>query len=347
MPKENLKEKNLKKIVSELRFDIVSEDWVVIATGRAKRPEDFQRERRQPIKEKKDCPFCTLKGQFPPVYQSKNIIVIPNLYPAFSNPAPSLKKEKNQERIEEQDYGGPYKKMEGIGFHEVIITKDHYRQIAQFSVEEIKEVIDCYLARYEELMKIKFVNYISIFHNHGKEAGASMSHPHSQLIAIPIIDPDIKRSLNGSKRYWKKYGKCPHCTMIRWDIEEGKRVVFENKDFVVVCPFASKVAFEIRIYPKRHEAYFEKISEKEKDSLAEAFQIAISSLYKGLDDPPYNFFLHTAPCDEEDHSHYHWHFEIIPKTDMPAGFELGTGIEIATIEPEKAAEHLKKFKRSF
>jgi len=337
----NPKEKE-KKTVSELRFDIVSEDWIVIATGRAKRPEDFQKERRKPILEKKDCPFCHLETQLPPVYESKGVVVIPNLYPAFSNPSPSLKKKGSQATIPEEKVG-PYKKMDGIGFHEVIVTKDHNRQIAEFSKEEAREVIEAYYARYTTLMQIRFVNYISIFHNHGKEAGASLSHPHSQLIAIPIIDPDIKRSLNGSKRYWQKEGKCPHCTMIRWDIKDKRRIVFENEDFVVLCPFASRVAFEVRIYPKRHEAYFEKINDREKDNLASALQKALSSLYKGLEDPPYNFFLHTAPCDEEDHSHYHWHFEIIPKTDMPAGFELATGIEIATIEPEKAAEHLRKF----
>jgi UDPglucose--hexose-1-phosphate uridylyltransferase len=215
--------------------------------------------------------------------------------------------------------------------------------MAQFSVKEIKEVIECYHSRYVDLMDKEFVNYISIFHNHGKEAGASIAHPHSQLIAIPTIDPDIRRSLKGSKRHWHKKVQCPHCAMIKWDREDKRRIIFENEDFVVLCPYASRVAFEIRIYPKRHEAYFERFEEEEKEMFAEAFQKGLKSLFEAIDDPAYNFFLHTAPCDGRDYSHYHWHFEILPKTDIPAGFELGTGIEISTIEPEKAADHLKKY----
>ncbi|MDD5551583.1 MAG: galactose-1-phosphate uridylyltransferase [Candidatus Pacebacteria bacterium] len=324
--------KKTKKESSELRFDIVSEDWIVIATGRAKRPESFQKERRKENWEKGECPFCNLKSQLSPVYESQNITVIPNLYPAFSE----------ESKLDEREVG-PYKRMNGVGYHEVIITKDHKKQMAEFSIKETREVIDCYHKRYVDLMDKKFVSYISIFHNHGKEAGASISHPHSQLIAIPIIDPDIKRSLKGSKRYWEKYGQCPHCTMMRWDIKDKQRIIFENKDFVVLCPYASTIAFEMRIYPKKHEAYFERFEEEEKTNFAEALNIALKSLFKGLQDPSYNFFLHTAPCDGKDYSHYHWHFEILPKTDIPAGFELGTGIEICTIEPERAAEHLRKF----
>ena len=132
--------------------------------------------------------------------------------------------------------------------------------------------------------------------------------------------------------------------MLDFDLKMGQRIVFENRDFLVVCPFASRIAFETRIYPKRHLAYFERIKDDEKDFLAEAFKAAFSKIYKALNNPDYNFFLHTAPCDGRNYDHYHWHFEILPKTSTWAGFELGTGIEISTIEPEKAAEYLKKMR---
>ena len=130
--------------------------------------------------------------------------------------------------------------------------------------------------------------------------------------------------------------------MLEWDLEENQRIIYQNKEFVVLVPFASRVAFEIRIYPKEHHAYFERIKDKEKDLLADALKQALARIFKGLNDPAYNFFLHTAPCDGKDYNHYHWHLEILPKTSVWAGFELGTGIEISTVEPEKAAEYLRK-----
>ena len=328
--------------VSELRRDLVSGTWVVIATGRAKRPETFKKERREKTKESpRKCPFCNLASpeeiNDTLIYKKSNndwsLRVIPNKFPAFVHSDDLNKREE-----------GPYNVMDGIGFHEVIITRDHYRQIAQFNIQETAEVIDAYQERYLTLMNKKFINYISIFHNHGKEAGASVVHPHSQLIAMPVIDPDIARSLFGSANYYQSNRQCVHCEMIGWEMEEKKRIIFENKDFVVFCPFVPRCAFETRIYPKRHKSYFERINNEEKKNLAEVLQIALAKIYNGLNDPSYNFFIHTAPCDGHSYDHYHWHLEILPKTSIWAGFELGTGIEISTIRPEDAAEYLRGIK---
>ncbi len=130
--------------------------------------------------------------------------------------------------------------------------------------------------------------------------------------------------------------------MNKWEMKVRKRIVFENKDFLVLCPFASKMAFQTIVSPKRHLSYFEKVSEQQKWQLAEAFKKAFSKLYKALGNPAYNFYLHTAPCDGKSYPFYHWHFTILPKTSIHAGFELGAGMEISTIEPEKAAEYLRK-----
>ncbi len=328
--------------VSELRRDLVSGTWVVIATGRAKRPDDFKKEKREKIKESpRKCPFCNLASPEEIgdtlIYKKSNgdwsLRVIPNKFPAF------VHSDDLNEREE-----GPYNLMDGIGFHEVIITRDHYRQIAQFNIQETAEIIDAYQERYLALMNKKFINYISIFHNHGKESGASVVHPHSQLIAMPVIDPDIARSLLGSANYYQSNRQCVHCEMIGWEMEEKKRIIFENKDFVVFCPFVPRCAFETRIYPKKHKSYFERINNEEKMNLAEALQIALAKIYNGLNDPSYNFFIHTAPCDGQSYGHYHWHLEILPKTSIWAGFELGTGIEISTIRPEDAAEYLRSVK---
>jgi len=331
---------------SELRFDLVSNDWVVIATVRARKPEGFKKDKRRTVYlSKKTCPFDNISTQETPsliFYKNKKLplgrgipkdwttIVVPNKYPAFT-PGDIIEKTE-----------GPHRKIGGIGFHEVIVTRDHKKHFALLPQNHIKEIIDVYQDRYLKFMEEKFVNYISIFHNYGVEAGASVAHPHSQLIAIPLTSPDVKRSLDGSKLYWNRHKKCVHCVMLDWDRVNKKRIVFENKEFIVVCPFASRVAFDLRIYPKKHRAYFERTNETEKKYLAEAFHAALCGLYKGLGDPAYNFFLHTAPSDGKNYDHYHWHWEIIPKTATWAGFELGTGIEISTIEPERAAEYLRK-----
>ncbi|MCK4520592.1 galactose-1-phosphate uridylyltransferase [Candidatus Parcubacteria bacterium] len=338
------------KFPSELRFDLASKDWVVIATGRARRPETFKKERRKIEKvSKKDCPFCQIHTQEMPTILFSNgkkikfkpgskipknwtTISVPNKYPAF---IPNSKIDKHIE-------GGLYEKMNAVGFHEVVITRDHNKQMTQFSIKQIKEVIDIYQERYLSLMKEKFVNYISIFHNHGIESGASIAHPHSQIITTPLIDTDLKKAIRNSKKYFRAHKKCLYCLMGDWERKNKKRVVFENNDFLVICPFASKMAFEVIITPKKHLSYFERITEKEKQHLAEAFQKALSKLYKGLNDPAYNFYLHTAPCDGRNYDHYHWHWTILPKTSTWAGFEIGTRMEISTIEPEKAAEYLRK-----
>lgn len=334
------------KFPSELRFDLISKDWVVVATGRARRPETFKKERRKIEKvSRKLCPFCQLgtqrkpnlifsQGEKVPLKILKNwtTIVVPNKFPALL-PYPRLNK-----KIE----GGLYQKMNAVGFHEVVITRDHQKQLAQFSLAQTKEVFDVYQERYLTLMKEKFVNYISIFHNHGVEAGASVAHPHSQIITTPLIDSDLRKALLNSEKYFKQKKKCVYCQMNKWEKKTKRRVVFENKDFLAICPFASKSAFEVIISPKRHLPYFEKITEDEKWQLAEAFQAALNKLYRALNDPPYNFYLHTSPCDGEKYDCYHWHWTILPKTAIWAGFEIGTGMEISTIEPEKAAEYLRK-----
>jgi UDPglucose--hexose-1-phosphate uridylyltransferase len=233
--------------------------------------------------------------------------------------------------------------MSAWGFHEVVVTKDHKKSIALFSYQEMKNVLDAYQLRYLTLKKHRLVKYISIFHNHGKEAGASINHPHSQIIAIPLIDTDLKNSLNNSRQHFEITGKCIYCEMNRWEMKVRKRIVFENNSFLAVCPFASKSAFEIVISPKKHLSYFEEITDQEKWDLAEIFVVCLSKIYKGLSNPDYNFYLHTSPCDKnEKHSYYHWHWTILPKTSVWAGFEIGTRMEISTIQPEKAAEYLRK-----
>ena len=339
--------------VSELRQDLVSGDWVLIATGRGKRPHTFIKEKRQKFEQPiSECPFedpqVTGHGEPLLIYYEEekrrrikdakkpikewSLQVIKNKYPAFGPGDCSIIYKE-----------GPYKLMDGAGFHEIIITRDHKKHFAVLPIEKVEEVIKAYQERYLALMEHKCVNYISIFYNHGREAGASVSHPHSQLIAMPILPADINRSLRGAERYREEHGRCIHCKMLRWEKEE-KRSIFQNEYFIVYAPFVPRTAFELRVYPRKHRSNFEKMNKTERKYLAEALWQALYRLYKGLKDPAYNFFLHTAPCDGKDYKYYHWHIEIWPKTAIWAGFELGTGIEISTIEPEEVAKYLRSIK---
>ena len=333
------KKQKKKNQISELRQDIITGDWVVIATGRAKRLQDYIFQKTEYPQMTEKCPFCfpeeTGQEDDVLVYRREDgdwsLRVLPNKYPAFSRSrAPHHREE------------GPYFSMDGVGYHEVIITRDHERQIANLDPMEVAEIIDAYQDRYISLMNKKSVNFIGIFHNHGKDAGASIEHPHSQLMAIPIISPGVRLELNGAELYYKSNRKCVFCTIADWELESKKRLLFENDNFLAFCPFSSRAAFEIWVMPKKHKPYFERITNEEKVDLGEALQKVIYSIYQALDDPPYNFYLHTAPCDGKDYPHYHWHIEILPKTSTWAGFELSTGVEISAIEPERAAGELKK-----
>lgn len=324
---------------SELRQDLVSKDWTVIATGRAKRPNSFWGGREKFEQKISDCPFENPQktGHSEPllIYGKKNkwsLQVIKNKFPVFGY--------GNHLKLRKE---GPYMTMEGFGFHEIIITRDHKKHLALMSLDKIEEAIRAYQERYIALMGYEYVNFIFVFHNHGKEAGATIPHPHSQLIAMPVLPADVRRSIRGAKVYHEEHNKCVHCEMIKWEKEE-KRSVFQNEYFIVLAPFVPRVNFELRIYSKKHQSNFEKTTETERKYLAEALWQALHRLYKGLNDPAYNLFIHTAPCDGKDYSYYHWHIEILPKTNTWAGIELGTGVEVISVKPEDVAKFLRKIK---
>jgi len=352
MRKASRKKTTQPSFPSELRFDLVNKDWVVIATGRARRPETFKTEKKATeTTSAKTCVFCNdnikkqefatlamVKGeevmikQWADLPDDWSLVVIPNKYPAFI-PYPKLNK-----RLE----GGLYQKMSAAGFHEVLVTRHHTKQIAQFSLAQVKEVFDAFQKRYLTLMTKRFVNHISLFHNHGPEAGATIAHPHSQIITTPLVDVDLGDALTTAKQYYNKHKECLYCRMMRWEKRAKKRIVFENEQFLVLCPFASKTAFEVIVSPKKHLPYFERIEKEEMAQFAEAFQAAMEKLHKGLNDSPHNFYVHTAPCDGGNYDYYHWHWTILPKTATWAGFEIGTRMEISIVEPEKAAAYLRK-----
>lgn len=329
--------KNNKPAESELRQDIVTGDWVVIATARAKRPDEFVSRDPMPVDDGRclfDFPEESGQEKDVLIYekgeQDWSLRVFPNKYPVVARGRASRSLEE-----------GPYFAMTGVGYHEVIVTRDPQKHLALMEGWQAAEVLDAYQERYLALMKKSTVKYIQIFHNHGKDAGASIVHPHSQLIAIPVIAPYVRSILDGAERFYQSHRERVYSMMVDYELEVGKRVVFENDDFVVFAPFASRAAFELWVVGKRPNAYFERLTDAEKFTGAEALQQALRALYYGLENPAYNFYLYTAPASGADHRHFQWHIQIIPRTAVWAGFELSTGIEISSLQPERAAEYLR------
>jgi len=331
------------KNIIEFRKDIVSGEWVLVSSSLQKKPFYFKKSAVFPLPKSK-CPFENSK-----VFNQEKILlwypktgkndmkywwvmIFPNKYPVVSrsNTCPILEKK------------GIYEKTIGVGFQEVVVTRDHNRHFSKMTKNEIEILIEAYVARFQALRSEECVEYILIMHNHGPSAGASVPHPHSQIFAIPLVPPDVASSIDGSKKYFKANKRCVHCDMIRLDLKEKKRIVFENKHFVAVSPYASRVSFEIRIYPKLHESRFEVIDAPQKQDLADTMKFVFSKFDKNLNNPDYNMVIHTAPPKNRDAGHYHWHVEILPRVGIWGGLELGTGIDVIKVPPEEAAKILKK-----
>jgi UDPglucose--hexose-1-phosphate uridylyltransferase len=319
----------------------VSGDWIVNAPSRAKRPfEILLKLPKRKIIPKKDCPFEDPQrhGNKPP------LLVYPNSHKwaiqIFENKYPAVWHKENNCGVKSSR--GPFSIYPGVGHHDVIVTRDHNKNFPLLSAEQANLVFQAFRDRYLMLYNDKCIDYISIFHNWGPAAGASVYHPHYQLIAIPVVPPDVNHSLEGSARFFKEHKKCVHCLMIDWEQKEKKRVIFENDGAIAFAPFVSRSPFEVRVFPKKHMPYFENTYDHDIASVVEALQAVLSKFKKNLRDPDYNFFVHTAPLrDKEKYRHYHWHIEAFPKVAIRAGFEYGTGVEINVIDPDAAAEILR------
>lgn len=327
--------------MSQLRQDPISGKWVVIATARGKRPDAFVGKPSEFTQSLHECPFENpFDQEHPPILRYNRIsesntsewalVVIPNKFPAFT------KGECNVSYDE-----GPYTFTNASGFHELFITRDHNRFIPDLTIEEISQLIQAYKERYRFISAQECINYVLVFHNHKHEAGASIAHPHSQLIATSVIPPDVLASSETAQKHFTELGECIYCRVIQYELEAQKRIVYENEKFVVLAPFASRIPFELRIYPKAHQYSFGALADEDLSFAGLALQAALRSLRVALGDPAYNFFIHSTPS-HVDAKHYHWHLEIVPKTAIWAGFEISTGMYISSLAPEDAASFLKE-----
>ncbi len=327
----------------ELRKDPIIGRWVIISTERGQRPSDWPGESKEKLGG--FCPFCPgNEDKTPPEIFSIRpksmeanttgwqLRVVPNKFPAL------------QIEGELQRRGrGVYDLMNGIGAHEVIIeTPDHYREFNDYSIEQIENVLLAYQSRILDLKKDKRFKYILIFKNHGRSAGASLEHSHSQLIVTPIVPKNVLEELDGAKRHFNLKERCIFCDIIRQEIDSDKRVVTQTDNFIAITPFAARFPYEVWILPQGHSSHFENVERNHYTELAAMLKDVLSRLSKALEAPPYNFVIHTSPIQDGDLDEYHWHIEVIPKLTKVAGFEWGSGFYINPTPPETACAHLRK-----
>jgi len=337
---------------NELRKDYLLDRWVVIATERGRRPTDFVKQERQKVKTGV-CPMCPGNEHMTPPavlaylqsgtgikkvrdsndQRHKNwvIRVIPNLYPAFLPPKDKISKkqiEKNENLCL------------AVGHHEVLVEAPiHDAHPANASIPQLTHVVNGYIDRLRDLSAKPYVQYVSVFRNHGLEAGASLSHAHSQIIAMPQFPRTVKEEIDASRIYWKKNGRCAFCDIIRNE-RHGPRFILENPNFTAFAPYASINPMEFWIAPRKHETSLLEMSPNEIKTLAETMKTCLNGLKILVNDPPYNFGFHLTTKPEAA-DYYHWHLEVYPRLAIWAGYEKSTGAYINTMTPETAAESLR------
>ncbi len=350
--------------IREIRIDpIVPTQSVLISTARGNRPrQDKETPLARDVREHvESCPFCRGNEHQtpPPVFQIPatpewDIRIVENLYPILDDTllTPGLTT-------------GIQQAIEGYGHHEVIIDhSNHGITIHQMNEQHLALLFAVYRDRMHFLYNTDpRIRYILVFKNFGKAAGGSMGHTHSQLIAMPIVPHNVQDEVQCSQTFYQKNGTCIFCTLIdeamflktttydrssekmQQNYETGKYVIERGKHFIAIKPFASRYEWEVHILPLKHQSNFLKITDEELDDLAWTLRRTMTRLKTVVGELQYNYFLHTVPHvkNSSDFAQsFHWHLEICPRTNIPSGFEMGSGLFVNTINPEEAASKLRQ-----
>ena len=332
--------------MSEIRQDPATKEWVILASNRVKRPHDFmkKRQKRSLPPYQPSCPFCPGNEYLSPEEilrypaeegSSWRVRVINNKYPALVLQGSTQQREK----------AGFFTKMNGVGAHDVIVeTPVHNRFIPLMEDQEVEELLTVYRERYNQLSRDPRVKVIIIFKNHGAGAGTSLIHPHSQLVATPIVPAELRQQFEVAIAHYDETGRCLYQDIIDHELRAGERIVMDTEGFVVFHPFASRMPFETWVMPKKGQASFGNVPTKDLASLAQVLRITLLKLYLSLNDPDFNYVIHTAPVGDESKDYYLWHIRIVPRLTSIAGFEIGSGMYINAAFPEETAEFIRNFK---
>lgn len=332
--------------MSEIRQNLVTREWVIIATERAKRPFDFKQEKIQSNHTfLKDCPFCPGNEHLtPPEILRVNLEnnnrwslrVIPNKSKILTDKEKLIRSFKGINRC-----------VSGIGIQRILIESSlHNMTIALLPVNHVESIIRLYKEQYNEIKKDQRIEHITIFKNHGIEAGRKIEHPHSQIIGLPIVPFHIWERMDTAKCYYIDNLECVYCRSLQEELSDGSRIIYETDHFVSFIPYGARSPFHIWLFPKRHSTSFGDINNIEIKDLAICLKITLAKIYHGLGNPDYNYMIQSCPVDHEKVDFFHWYISIIPRLTKTAGFELGSGMYINISLPEKSGEFLRKIEVS-
>ena len=325
----------------QLRQNPLNKEWVIISTERAKRPNQLVKKRDETKRlpsYSNTCPFCPGNEHMAPPETLRiarkgkwQVRAIPNKYAALSSEGEVSRKLEGLKRS-----------VSGVGVHEVIIeTPDHSLTTALLKEEDIELITQCYHERYLAISKDPRIDLVTIFKNYGEAAGSSLEHSHSQLIATPIISPEVRRRMEDAMHFYDDEGQCLFCKVIEEELAEHIRIIQETEHFVAFIPYASLSPFALWIFPRRHTASFGQIRPDEILDFARILRTVLTKLYYGLGDPDYNYVIRSAPSENRYSRYFHWYVSLIPRLTRVAGFELGSGIYINSTLPEANADFLR------
>ncbi|NJK39404.1 MAG: galactose-1-phosphate uridylyltransferase [Oscillatoriales cyanobacterium RM2_1_1] len=333
--------------MTELRQNLITRDWVIIATERAKRPDQFTKAEARRTKlppYQADCPFCLGNEHLTGTSETLRlhdgdgtgwkVRVVGNKYPALAATGERVRCMK-----------GNFRSLSGVGFHEVVIEHPrHNLTTALMKVEDVANILRVYKKRYLDLRKDPRVETIIIFKNHGRGAGTSLEHPHSQIAALPIVPYQWRDRTEEAIRHYDDTGECIFCRTLAEELQAKERIVWETQHFVSFIPYAALSPFHLWIFPRRHASSLDEITEEEITDLAKNLKTVLGKLYFGLHNPDFNYTIRSIPTSEQRTDYFHWYIAIIPRVSLAAGFELGSGMYINTALPEESAAFLRNIK---
>jgi UDPglucose--hexose-1-phosphate uridylyltransferase len=322
--------------MSQLRLNPLNGRWVTVVTERAERPMDFApREREVEADPARPCPFCPGNEEAtPPALETYGtdgmwrVRVVPNLYPAFFG----------DETMAVRNLGPVHVQASASGIHEVLVFSPvHTASWADLDDFDAGLVMAALRDRLDDHSRAPYIRYTQAIVNHGREAGASLSHPHGQLLGMPFVPGEI---VEEEKAFARFEGGCILCATAEAEAAEGSRVVILDDRVAVVAPFWSGTPYELLIIPGAHEGHMPASEPADLVAVGRAMRDALGLLRNVVGDVSYNAVFHTAP--HHHHGQFHWHVHIWPKLATVAGFERGTGVLINIVAPEHAAAELRR-----
>lgn len=325
-----------------LRQNLVTKQWVIVSPERAQRPHSLSAEQPSlppglPVFDP-DCPFCPEQGRARehvlwqyPLQGDWRVRVLHNKYPALD-----LNGDLHRE------FDGVERSMSGVGYHEIVVEgRAHNLSPATADPDLLYETFLAFQERGRILQQDRRIDHIQYFKNHGQAAGATLAHPHSQLVALPVVPYSKRARAEEARRYFDDVGRCAYCLMLEEEERRDVRIVAANEQAVAFVLYAAFSPFHIWVLPRHHFCDFLDAPEEDVRGVATCLHSVLRRLYEGLNDPPYNYVLRSCPLRDHGREYLHWYVSVVPRLATNAGFELGSGMFINPTLPEESADFLR------